>query len=155
MEPIPNETWRSCIRSGHRKRALLIFSSLGEAYVGQIARILGIPHSRVMAVLYGDPPAYSPELGLVTLGLVEERRTVKGGRAFAITSKGRRKARSIVAGKARRGARDAVAAAPAPAAPPPSAVPAMTAHPTTHASWSIHVDAGTGGRPPGPERGVS
>ena len=102
--PIANETWRSFIRSRYRKRLLLLLSSLGEAYVGQLARGLGISHARVLALLEGDPEAgYARELALVELGLAQPRRTpAKRGRAYEITTKGRRKARSVAAARARR-----------------------------------------------------
>ena len=101
MGPIPNETWRSCIRCRHRRRALLMFSSMGEMYLGQAARMLGIQPHRVRALLYGDGKAYSHELALVTLGLVREKQTGRG-RAWEITALGRRKARSLAAAEARK-----------------------------------------------------
>jgi len=129
MEPIANETWKSFMRSYYRARLLLLLSSLGEAYVSQLARMLRIPPSRVLALLEGNPAlGYSNDLAIVTLGLAVAKPTVARGRAFEITTKGRRKARSMAAGFARRGAR---AAAPGDArAPSPNEV-ARSSHTAT------------------------
>lgn len=106
MEPIANETWKSFMRSYYRPRLLMLLSSLGEAYVGQLARMLRIPPNRVLALLEGDPAqGYSVDLALVSLGLAAAKATVGRGRAYEITTKGRRKARSMAAGVARRTAR--------------------------------------------------
>ena len=94
MKPIPSEFERSIHRSRHRLLVLLTLSSLGEAYVNQLSRHTGIRPSRVRAVLVGKPPSYRVERSLVHLGLARE--VGRGeGRAFEITSKGRRKARSF------------------------------------------------------------
>lgn len=100
MEPIANETWKSFRRSQHRRRALILLSSLGEAYVGQLARGLGIRPDRTKQLLVGGK-AYAHDLSLVGLGLARERLTSRG-RAFEITAKGRRKARSMLASRQRR-----------------------------------------------------
>lgn len=107
MEPIANETWRSFRRCEPRRRLLLLLSSLSEAYVGQLGRIMELPHARVLALLEGDPDrGYSAELSLVRLGLAVEKPTiVKRGRVYEITAKGRRKARSMTAGRVRRAVR--------------------------------------------------
>lgn len=106
MEPIANETWKSFMRSYYRPRLLMLLSSLGEAYVGQLARALRIPPRRVAALLEGAPEqGYSVDLSLVRLGLAVRRPTVGRGRAYEITTKGRRKARSMAAGVARRATR--------------------------------------------------
>lgn len=102
MGPIPHETWRSFLRSPPRKRLLLLITSLGEAYLGQLARILQMKPNRILALMYGAPPSYSKELGVHTLGLIEEISTLRGGRAWRPTSLGRRKARSVAAASARR-----------------------------------------------------
>lgn len=102
MEPIANETWKSFQRSYYRARLLLLLASLGEAYVGQLARMLRIPHSRVLALLHGAPTrGYAVELSLVALELAREKPTPRG-RAYEITSKGLRKARSVAAARGRR-----------------------------------------------------
>lgn len=102
MEPISNETWKSFQRSYYRRRLLVMLASLGEAYVGQLARALRLPHGRIMALLHGRPPGYAVELSLVELGLARQKPTVPRGRAYEITAKGRRKARSIAAAKAKK-----------------------------------------------------
>ena len=104
MEPIPHETWKSFERSSPRRRLTLLLNSLGEAYLGQLARMMGIRPERVLALLYGDPPSYSKELALVTLGLVEEIQTSRG-RAWRITTRGRRKTRSWASARARKAGR--------------------------------------------------
>lgn len=104
MDPIPHETWRSLLRSPPRRRLLLLVNSLGEAYLAQLARMMGIRPSRVLALLYGDPPSYAKELALVPLGLVEETPTIGRGRAWRISALGRRKARSVSSAYARRAA---------------------------------------------------
>lgn len=100
------------MRSYYRQRLLLLLASLGEAYVGQLGRMMRLPHSRVMWLLEGNPErGYSRELALVALELAREKVTpAKRGRAFEITPKGRRKARSITSAKARRVERPASAA---------------------------------------------
>ena len=141
MEPIANETWRSFQRSYYRARLLLLLASLGEAYVGQLARMLRLPHRRVRALLEGDEKqGYSPELALVPLGLAVQKPTVGKGRAYEITAKGRRKARSMTAGAARRAA--AGRGEPGPA-PTPGAV--VEAARTAEVRWSVQV---TGDRTP-------
>lgn len=99
-EAIPHETWKSCISSRHRERVLLMFSSLSEGYIGQVAKLLGLRPHVVKWALYGRAPYYAPELSLIALGLVRERSSGRG-RAFEITPLGRRKARSIVAARNR------------------------------------------------------
>lgn len=100
MEPVSSAAELSVHRSRLRERILLALSSLGEAYLGQLARGTGLPASRVKWCLYGYPPRYRVELALIPLGLAEERQGPVG-RHFVITTKGRRKARSIVARRAR------------------------------------------------------
>lgn len=121
MEPIANETWKSFVRSPRRKRLLILLSSLGEAYLGQLARLLGAPPHRVKALLHGRPPSYSEDLSLVELGLARERWTAQG-RAYEITPKGRRKARSLAAGG--RAGREKTRGTAAPAGEAPPAAPA-------------------------------
>ncbi len=138
MEPIPNETWRSFRRSRYRRELLLTISSLGEAYLGQLSRILGIRPSRVLALLYGKPPGYRVELAAIPLGLVREKVTVRGGRAWEITPRGRRKARSMTSGRVRGRARKA----PAPAGP--SELRGRTSPPadrTASYDWSFETEA--------------
>lgn len=71
-----------------------MFNSLGEGYPRQLARALGVDPTRVRWMLHGKPPYYSVELSLLAQGLVEEVKT-NSGRVYAITTRGRRKARSI------------------------------------------------------------
>lgn len=101
MDPIPAAHEKSLRRSRVRLHVLLALSSLGEAYVGQISRLRGIPWGRVKACLLGKPPGYRVELSLVGLGLVKERRS-RAGTMFVITTAGRRKARSVTKAWARR-----------------------------------------------------
>jgi len=110
MRPIPPSHERSVRRSRVRLQVLLAVSSLGEAYIGQVSRLTGIPWPRVKWALLGHPPQYRVELSLVGVGLVREKIT-PAGTVFAITSAGRRKARSITQALARRGStRERVAA---------------------------------------------
>lgn len=135
MEPIANETWKSFMRSYYRPRLLLLLSSLGEAYVGQLARMLRIPPRRVLALLEGDPAqGYSVELALVTLGLAASKPTTGRGRAYGITTKGQRKARSMSASVARRTQRRAEM----PGGPPRAQVVARAAQ-TGTLRWSVSV----------------
>lgn len=143
MEPIANETWKSFLRSRYRRRLLLLIASMGEVYVGQAGRILHQPHSRIMAMLVGSPGrGYSESLSLVRLGLVQERVDAQArGRVFEITSRGRRKARSLAAARARRA--QAVADPPRVektamgATPAPAALVAELAGDGSCASWSV------------------
>lgn len=99
--PIPSPFERSIRKAPLRLRVLLAVASLGEAYVGQIARHVGARRSRVRAALTGRLPGYRLDLSLVGLGLVEERRD-EHGTIYRITTAGLRKARSLTAA-ARRG----------------------------------------------------
>lgn len=137
MSPIPNETWRSLHRSQLRRRCLLLMASLGEAHVGQLARMLGIPHRRVLALLHGAPPAYRRELGLVALGLVEPKPT-STGRAYKITTRGLRKARSMTAARARRARAEGRTDAPKDAPTPSS--DSRGAAPWGSFTWTIRAD---------------
>ncbi|HET6403844.1 MAG TPA: archaellum operon transcriptional activator EarA family protein [Candidatus Thermoplasmatota archaeon] len=93
---------RSVVRSSLRDRTLILLSSLSEAYPNQLAKALGTHVGRLRSVMQGDPAdGYSRELALVPLGLVEERET-RLGRLYAITEKGRRKARQLTSRRARR-----------------------------------------------------
>ena len=123
MQPIAHATTKSFIRTARRERTLLLISSLGEAYLGQIARGVGLTAWTVRGLLLGRPPYYSVELALVPLGLVEEIATTRG-RAFRITNKGRRKARSIMAAR-RRAIDPRMPRAVAPTAAAPSIAPAL------------------------------
>ena len=104
MEPLSLDSARSLARSRHRLRLLLAISSLGEAYLNQLAKHTGLSATRVRWLLYGRPPYYREDLSLVGLGLVREVNGARG-RSFAITPRGRRKARSVAAAWARRGSR--------------------------------------------------
>jgi predicted transcriptional regulator with HTH domain len=105
MDPIPPASYRSTVRCPARERLLLAVSSLTEAYTGQLARMLGLTPTRVKWIMHGHPPQYSVDLSPMGLGWVEEARDDRGGRIYRITPKGRRKARSIVAHKARQAMR--------------------------------------------------
>lgn len=82
----------------------MLVNSLGEAYLGQLARMMGIRPARVLALMYGAPPSYSRELGVHVLGLIEEIPRARG-RAWRITQRGRRKCRSWASARAK-GRRD-------------------------------------------------
>lgn len=103
--PIPFTFDQSLARSPNRRRVLMALSSLGEASVGQLSRHTGVSWTRVKWILFGHPPYYSKELSLVGVGMA----MVKPGRGLAveITTRGRRKSRSV----ARRWARVAQARA--------------------------------------------
>lgn len=88
-------------KSRHRERLLLAMASMGECYIGELARHLKLPRAVIRALLHGKPPYYRIELSLVRLGLVREVRRDRS-RGYAITSLGLRKARSIVASRGRR-----------------------------------------------------
>lgn len=101
MEPIPADAERSIRRSRVRARVLVMLCSMGEGYVASIARAAGVEWRRCAGALTGRMPDYRPELGLVALGLVEERRTANG-RLYRPTRRGLRKARSLAKRWARR-----------------------------------------------------
>jgi predicted transcriptional regulator with HTH domain len=137
MEPIPHETWKSFERSHKRLRITMMVNSLGEAYLGQISRALGVRPSRVLAMMYGAAPSYSAELGVHTLGLVEEIQ-VKRGRAWRITPRGRRKCRSWAAARARAWTVSKPAGGPSDG--PPTAM-GKEGEGESRASWSFSVRA--------------
>ena len=96
MHPTGAESELSVQRSRVRRRVLLMLSSLSEAYPSQLARACGLTPTRLAWVLHGRAPYYRPELSLFALGLARERRTPTG-RVYEITTKGRKKARSLTA----------------------------------------------------------
>lgn len=98
MDPTGADAELAIRRSRVRMRTLLILSSLSEAYPNQLARACGISASRLYAIMHGRLPGYRPELGLVTLRLAQEILT-PNGRIYAITARGRRKARSLTSTK--------------------------------------------------------
>ena len=111
MDPSPAAHERSVVRSSLRDRALILTASLGEASPNQLAKALGTHVSRLRSLMHGDPAdGYSVELALIELGLVEARET-RLGEVYAITTKGRRKARQLTSRRARRARRRAREAA--------------------------------------------
>lgn len=137
MEPIPASAEKSVRRSRVRKHVLILISSLGEAYLGQIARALRLPPGRVLWALHGHAPDYRPELSLIAVGLVEERVTEQG-RVFVITSRGRRKARSLTSRIARAAERRAWARAEAGGSTlGTSPEPAPPILPTSSVTWTV------------------
>lgn len=92
---------RSIVRSRLRLRALVMLSSLTEAFPRQLARAVGVDSSRLRLLLHGNDIDYARSLSLIGLGLAEERVTPHG-RVYAITTGGRRKARQISAREIRR-----------------------------------------------------
>lgn len=103
MEPIPQTAERSASKSRLRQDILLFVSSVGEAYLGQIARALHTSTTRVRWCLHGHLPYYREDIALVPLSLIDRVEAPTGG-FYRITTRGRRKARSIVAQR-RRGTR--------------------------------------------------
>lgn len=77
-----------------------MLSSLTEAYPRQLARAVGVDSQRLRWMMEGHLPEYSPSLSLFALGLAKEE-VREGRRLYVITTKGRRKARSIAARMAR------------------------------------------------------
>lgn len=103
--PIPADTEKSVRRSRARYKVLMMLASMGEAYVGQLARAAALQPTRVKAVLHGDGRGYKVSLSLVEMGLAERVQT-PNGRVYRITSRGLRKARSLA--KRARAGRDAL-----------------------------------------------
>ncbi|GEM_PF-5917842 len=106
MDPIPAEVELAFLRSGHRKRSVMMLSSLGEASPGQLARSLGLPCTRQRWIMEGDGRYYSKDLAPVQLGLatlIEAPRR----RKYVITPLGRKMARRFTAREARRARRAA------------------------------------------------
>src|SRR5687768_9082101 len=99
--PLPHLAWRSCAKSRHRQRVLLMLSSVGEGYLSQLAALLELSPRVVRWSLHGREPYYAVDLSLIQLGLASVRESHRG-RVYEITPLGRRKARSIVAARNRR-----------------------------------------------------
>lgn len=101
-----NVTWplveESLVGSRHRRRVLLMLSSLTEAYTGQLAHACHLDRKIVRWIMRGRLPYYSVELSLVALGLAAEVRDHRGAR-WVITDYGRRIARKISARDLRKG----------------------------------------------------
>lgn len=125
MHPTGWEAEKSIRRAPARARVLLMLASLGEAHPRALAAAAGVDATRLEWIMRGHPPEYSEELALLTLGLAREIRT-KAGRAFEITTRGRKKARQLTARAARKAARRAAERAGA-APPAPVRTPASTA----------------------------
>lgn len=89
-------------RSYHRVRLLILLASLGEAYLGQLARGLRLQPNRVRWLLHGRAPYYSVADSLVSLGYAADVATSRG-RVYRITPAGLRKARSMSAAWIRQG----------------------------------------------------
>lgn len=96
VQPLGPDTERSVVRSRLRRRTLIMLSSLGQAYPRQLAQAVGIDCSRLKSVMAGRPPGYSREDALTTVGLAEARVDGTGRVYYAITSRGMRKARSLL-----------------------------------------------------------
>lgn len=92
--PIPAVAERCIRRSRVRFKVLMMLASLGEAYLGQLARAVGVEPKRVRAVMFGAGEDYRAELSLVALGLASVR-DEPNGRVYRITPRGLRKARSL------------------------------------------------------------
>lgn len=94
MEPIPASTELSLRKSRGRRVVMMSLNAVGETYLGHLARMTGIERNRVRYILHGRLPYYRLDLSLVAQGLVEPVLTATG-RIYRITTKGRRKARSL------------------------------------------------------------
>lgn len=143
MNPaISPAAWERCIeRSRLRRRALILTSSLSEAFPRQLAKALGVDSGRLRALMHGGPPDYAEALGLVTLGLVAQRETPHGS-VYTITDLGRRKARQLTARETRRDAIRRLLAAqradPRPWDGAPTGVPTPAASADTGSfRWSV------------------
>lgn len=101
MEPIPARAELAIRRSRVRARVLICLASLGECYLGQLARVSGVDRSRIAWILHGRMPYYKPELSLVPLGLAEVEMT-STGRVYRITRRGLRHARSLTSRRKKR-----------------------------------------------------
>lgn len=104
MHPTDADSERSVTRSRIRRKVLIMLSSLGEAYPRRLARACALDATRLSWILHGHLPQYRPELSLVALGLVRKR-TGANGTVYEITTKGRKKARSLRARVRARGAK--------------------------------------------------
>lgn len=85
-----------------------MLASLTEAFPRALAQAVGIDATRLRWVMHGREPYYRTSLALVPLGLVEQRLT-RNGVVYAVTERGRRKARQLTARSARRAAARALA----------------------------------------------
>lgn len=94
MTAIHPDAERALRRSRTRLRVLLTLASVGSGYVGQLARMTGVPAHRVRGCLLGDEPYYRVGHSLVPLGLAREVAT-ENGRHYEITTRGLRFARSF------------------------------------------------------------
>lgn len=83
-------------RSRVRQRVLMTLSSWSEATPRALAFACGINTQRLAWIMHGHWPAYRVELALIRLGLAEEIHT-PNGRVYAITARGRKKARQLSA----------------------------------------------------------
>lgn len=113
--------WRSYLRV----RLLILLASLGEAYVGQLARAMQLQPNRVRWLLHGRAPYYSVGESLVGLGYAAEARAGRG-RVYRVTSSGLRKARSMSAAWLRAGQAHL---RPRPGPPPFVVPPRLPPHP--------------------------
>ncbi len=96
MHVLGPDTERCLTRSRLRRRALIMLSSLGEAYPRQLAKAIGIDCGRLKDLMHGRPPRYSVEDALITVELAERKTDAHERHYYAITTRGRRKARSIL-----------------------------------------------------------
>lgn len=108
MPPSLSEFEMSVRRAPRRAKVLIMLSSLSESGPHALARACGIETRRLHAIMHGRPPSYSEALALVPLGLAVELRTQRGHRIYAITERGRKKARQLTARSARRAVARAV-----------------------------------------------
>lgn len=80
---------RSFRRSPDREAVFDALRELGCASLGELVDATGVAPRRVYGILCGDPPAYSAERSLVSLGLVR-RVASPWGESFELTSLGQR-----------------------------------------------------------------
>ena len=66
------EVIRSLARCASRLRVLDALADRGRAFPAQLARAARVDPRRLNAIMHGDLPGYSVDLGLATLDLVRE-----------------------------------------------------------------------------------
>lgn len=146
-EPLGADFHRMRRRSPRRLDALLMLSSMSEAYPRQLASAIEVDVSRLWQMVYGDGEDYAHEWSLHALGLVQIVEDEHRGRKLVITPRGRRKARQWAAALSRaalaREARRQANPAPRvhPRAPPAGGGAVPTPVATASFSWAFPAPA--------------
>lgn len=120
--PVGAEAERAFRRCPARARAVIMLSSLTEAYPRQLAQAIHVDASRLRAIMEGSPPHYSVPRSPVALGLATILPT-SHGQKYVITEKGRRKARMLTARAQRRRGGQQLRAQVSEPAPTPAPAP--------------------------------